>query len=147
MELQHYPIYWIGQCNHDTGPITVMSRDLTTLLLRQACRLRWPGRHVAELANLTKRPKGTAASWLAGRRGMPAPEMQLLANVLRDAGRELASVGAVVSHSAELKRSQGRRARGFQVVKDWDGTGIMRDARWHGGRRGKNKALTRECER
>ena len=65
--------------------------------------------------------------------------MQLLANVLHQVGCELVSVAAEVSRSAELKRSQGRLARGFQVVKDWDGTGIMRDARWHGGRRGKNK--------
>jgi hypothetical protein len=65
---------------------------------------------------------------------MPAGEQQLLADVLRHEGQILVRVAADLSNSAELKRSKPRRARGFQVVKDW-GDGIMRDARWRGGRR------------
>lgn len=111
-----------------------MTAERTTLLIRQASRLRWPGRPVAGVAQLTKRPKATAASWLSGRRQMPAAELQLLAEVLRTDGHMLIGVANDVLRAAEFKQSQPRRARGFQVIKDWDGTGIMRDARWRGGR-------------
>jgi hypothetical protein len=111
-----------------------MSGDRDTVLLRRACRMRWPGRHVAGLAQLTRRSKATAASWLSGRRGMPVKTMDVLARVLCDDGSCLIDIGNDVARVATLKRAQPRRARGFQVVKDWDGTGIASDRRWRRGR-------------
>jgi hypothetical protein len=64
---------------------------------------------------------------------MPAGERELLADVLRHDGQCLVGVAADLKRSAELKRSQPRTARGFQVVKDW-GDGVMRDGRNRSGR-------------
>jgi hypothetical protein len=111
-----------------------MSNNRATLLIKRACRLRWPNRHVAGLADLTRRPKATAASWISGRRQMPAGELQLLADVFRDDGHLMLGIAGELARVAESKRQQPRHARGFQIVKDWDGTGIVRDARWRGGR-------------
>ncbi len=111
-----------------------MAGEHDTLLLRQACRVRWPGRHIAELARLTERSKTAAASWLAGRRRMPAEKMQALAESLRADGNDLTGLADALAHAARQASMQPRRARGFQVVKDWDGDGVVRDARWHGGR-------------
>jgi len=111
-----------------------MSGDHDTLLIKQACRLRWPERHVVGLAKLTRRSKSTAASWLSGRRRMPASDLQLLAEVLRRDGRAIMGVADELSRAADLKLLQPRRARGFQIIRDWDATGILRDGRWRGGR-------------
>ena len=117
-----------------------MSADQHTLLIRQACRMRWPGRHVAGLAQLLRRPKPTVASWLAGRRQMPASEMLALAEVLRTDGQFLIGIASNVLHAAEIKQARPRHARGFQVIKERDGPGSMpRDARWRGGRPKRNR--------
>lgn len=117
-----------------------MSADHDTLLIRQACCLRWPRRHVAGLAQLLRRPKPTAASWLAGRRQMPVPEIQALAEVLRADGQLLIGIASNMLHAAEIKQARPRHARGFQVVKERDGPGSTpRDARWRGGRPKRNR--------
>jgi hypothetical protein len=122
-------------------PFAVTSGDRNTVLLRQACSLRWPGRQIAGLARVTRRPKATAASWLSGRRGMPEPLMQMLSEVIRHDAELLGGIAKELSRLAELKRSRGRTARGFQIVKDWDGSGVKRDARWRGGK-GKTASST-----
>jgi hypothetical protein len=115
-----------------------MCRDHDTLLLNQACRVRWPGRHIAELARLTGRSKGAAASWLSGRRRMPAAAMNALAKSLRDAGNELRGLADALARAASQASMQPRRPRGFQIIKDWGGNGVARDARWRGGRRSRS---------
>jgi hypothetical protein len=64
--------------------------------------------------------------------------MELLAELLRDDGHSLIRIANDVAHEAKLKQAQPRRARGFQVVKDWDGTGITHDRRWRGGQKKKH---------
>jgi hypothetical protein len=112
-----------------------MSADHATLLIKQACHLRWPERHVAGLAKLTRRSKSAAASWLSGRHQMPVSDLELLAEVLRMDGQAIIGAATELSRAADTKRAQPRRARGFQIIKDWDGTGVLRDGRWRGGRR------------
>lgn len=111
-----------------------MFGDTATLLIKRACQLRWPGRHVAGLAQLTRRPKGTANSWISGRRQMPAGDIQLLADAFRHDGQKMLGMADELARVAEAKRFLPRRTRGFQIIKDWDGTGVPRDARWRGGR-------------
>jgi len=65
---------------------------------------------------------------------MPAAKMDLLAKSLRDAGNELRGLADALAYAASQASMQPRRARGFQVVKDWDDTGVRRDGRWRGGR-------------
>jgi hypothetical protein len=65
---------------------------------------------------------------------MPASDLQLLAEVLRRDGRAIMGVADELSRAADLKLLQPRRARGFQIIRDWDATGILRDGRWRGGR-------------
>ena len=76
------------------------------VLLRQACRVRWPGRHVAGLAQLMKRPKATVSSWLSGRRRMPAQAMELFAEVLRREGHLFIGIADDVAHAARQASGQ-----------------------------------------
>jgi len=57
-----------------------------------------------------------------------------LAEALRQDGRMLLSMAEEVDHAARTARKQHRVPRGFQLIGDWDGTGVMRDRRWRGGR-------------
>jgi hypothetical protein len=116
-----------------------MSRDHDTLLLMRLCELRWPSRHVAGLARLLTRPKSTAAAWLSGRRHMQADTMALLADVIRDDGRFLTEISRELAEVAAKKRSELRRPRGFQLMKDWDNNGSISDRRWRGGRSPKQR--------
>jgi hypothetical protein len=120
-----------------------MSLDQNTSLLIRACQLRWPSRSAAGLAALLRCPKSTAASWLSGRRHPRAETMELLAGVLCEEGQILIDIAGELASAAKLKGAQPRRPRGFQVVKDWDGSGIMRDARWRGGRPRKNSDFSK----
>lgn len=113
-------------------------RDIARLL-RVACNARWAGRCVAGPAEQFGWPKDTVASWLSGRRRMPADKMAKLAKSLLDHPEPLRGFGEGLAYAAEKARARGRRARGFQIVKDWDGTGFMTDRRWRGGR-GKMKS-------
>jgi len=111
-----------------------------TLLLREACRARWPGRHVAGLAQrLPQVKKPTVAAWLSGRCQPPMEAMYLLAGVLRQDSFYFGHIAEELEKAAKLKATQRRRPRGFEIVKDWDGTGIITDRRWRGGR-GRRKA-------
>jgi hypothetical protein len=46
----------------------------------------------------------------------------------------LSGLARGIADAADRVRLRGRRARGFQKVQDWDGTGIESDRRWRGGR-------------
>jgi hypothetical protein len=78
--------------------------------------------------------KATARSWR--RRGRaPLPVLRRLRLMLQarcvECNELLRDLGI------EIARREGeapRRPRGFQIVADWDGTGVLRDRRWRGGR-------------
>ena len=66
---------------------------------------------------------------------MPADDAQLLAYYIRARAEEGLALARELEEYAAKRRAEGRRPRGFQIVKDWDGTGIKTDRRWRGGRR------------
>jgi len=65
---------------------------------------------------------------------MPPNALEILSDALRRDDSTCIVMADDIAHKAQQARAQPRRARGFQVVKDWDGTGITHDRRWHGGR-------------
>jgi hypothetical protein len=72
---------------------------------------------------------------------MPATEIQFLADVLRSDAHALMNLAVDLARAADLKRSERRRPRGFQILKDWDGSGVITDRRWRGGRPARRIAL------
>lgn len=97
--------------------------------LRDACRSRWPGRHIAGLAGLLGCSKSSAAKYLAGDRRMQAAALDQLAEALRRDGCEIVNAADSVAFIARQLRAQPRLPRGFQLLS---GTGP--DGRWRGGR-------------
>ncbi len=112
-----------------------MFDDRNTLrLIKEACHALWPGRHIAGPAEELGCSKAAVASWLSGRRHMPAEKMANLAASCVERTDLLRDLAGGIAYAAEQARTRGRRPRGFQVVKDWDGTGTMCDRRWRGGK-------------
>jgi hypothetical protein len=107
-------------------------RDIARLLA-EACHARWPGRHLAGLAEQLCCSKSAATHWVSGGR-MPAKKMVEFAESLRWSAGALADLARGIDGAAEQVRLRGRQARGFQKVQDWDGTGVESDRRWRGGR-------------
>lgn len=103
-------------------------------LVSEACNARWPGRHIAGPAENFGCSKAAVTSWLSGRRRMPAEKMSGLAASFRESAYALIEFARGIDEAADQVRLRGRRARGFQKVQDWDGTGIESDRRWRGGR-------------
>ena len=110
-------------------------------LLSEACHTRWPGRHIAGPAEKFGYSKTAVAFWLSGRRRMPAKKMTEFADSLRETADVLTGFAGGIADAADQVRLRGRRARGFQMVKDWDGTGVENDRRWRGGKGKKRGAL------
>jgi len=110
-----------------------MSRDHDALL--QAARIRWPGRHIAGLAACVGGPTATIAGWLSGRRNPPAWALERLAKHLKGDGQVLCGLGEEIGFLAGQAARRPRKARGWQVVKIRDASGIPRDGRWRGGRK------------
>ena len=98
-------------------------------LLSEACRARWPGRHIAGLAVKLDCSKSAVTHWLSGRRRMPAEKMTEFAESLRQSADVLNGFARGIAEAAEQVRLRGRRPRGFQLLKE-DGT----DRRWRGGK-------------
>jgi hypothetical protein len=65
---------------------------------------------------------------------MPPRRMDALAEALKDSGRLLVGMSDAIAYAAKKAAAQPRHGRGFQVLKDWDGTGVITDRRWRGGR-------------
>jgi hypothetical protein len=79
--------------------------------------------------------KATARSWRQGHRRAPVPVLRQLRLKLQARAAECNSLCR--EFDIEIARRDGegpRHPRGFQIVADWDGTGILRDRRWRGGR-------------
>ena len=77
----------------------------------------------------------TARSWRQGHRRAPVPVLKKLHLLLRLRCVECNEL--LRDFGIEIARREGegpRRPRGFQIVADWDGTGIMRDRRNRLGR-------------
>jgi hypothetical protein len=98
-------------------------------LISEACHARWPGRHIAGLAEKLDCSKAATAFWLSGRRNMPAEKMTEFAEYLRESAEVLKDLALGIGGAAEQVRLRGRRPRGFQLLKE-DGT----DRRWRGGK-------------
>ena len=103
-------------------------------LISEACHARWPGRHIAGLAEKLGCSKTAVAFWHSGRRRMPPKRMDEFAESLRWSADVLNGLARGIADAADRVRLRGRRARGFQKVQDWDGTGIEFDRRWRGGK-------------
>jgi hypothetical protein len=79
--------------------------------------------------------KATARSWRQGHRRAPVSVLKKLQLLLRLRCVECNEL--LRDFGIEIARREGegpRRPRGFQIVADWDGTGIMRDRRNRLGR-------------
>jgi hypothetical protein len=50
------------------------------------------------------------------------------------ASEEGLALATELEEYAKKQRAEGRRPRGFEIVKDRDGTGGMTDCHWRGGR-------------
>jgi hypothetical protein len=67
---------------------------------------------------------------------MPANDAEMLAIYIRSRAEAGIALAQELENYAAEQRAEGRRARGFEVVRERDGPGSTpRDARWRGGRR------------
>ena len=124
-----------GQHSHPKQEFGAMFDDRSTArLIAAACHARWPGRHIAGAAELMECSKTAVAFWLSGRRRMSAAKMTKLATSLIESSDLLRDLARGIAFAAEKARGRGRRRRGFEIVKDWDGRGIVSDRRWRQGR-------------
>jgi YD repeat-containing protein len=71
--------------------------------------------------------------------------MDALAEALKDSGRLLVGMSDAIAYAAKKAAAQPRHGRGFQVLKDWDGSGRITDRRWRGGRRRRKKMAREGC--
>ena len=118
---------------HPMGP-ALKSKEPDTLAYRVG-KFLGHGRHAAALALAVEVPVETARSWARGLRRMPAYRARLLAARLISHAAVARSLAADVEYYARILERQPRLARGWQVMRDRDGTGVLRDGRWRGGRR------------
>jgi hypothetical protein len=92
----------------------------------------------AGVREILRRPTiawATVQGWRAGRSSLPAEDAEMLAAYIRARAEPGIDLAKELENYAAKRRAEGRRARGFQVVRERDGTGsIPRDARWRGGR-------------
>jgi hypothetical protein len=65
---------------------------------------------------------------------MPPGSMEMLADAIAHSGRLLIGMADSIAYDARKAGARPRRPRGFQVLKDWDGSGVITDRRWRGGR-------------
>ena len=93
----------------------------------------------AGVREILRRPTitwATVQGWRAGRSSLPAEDAEMLAAYIRARAEPGIDLAKELENYAAKRRAEGRRARGFQVVRERDGPGSQpRDARWHGGRR------------
>jgi hypothetical protein len=116
--------------------IEVSSMHPVPFAIEEAVRRLW-GRHPnAGLARALGVPIPTAKSWLNGSRRMPASAMKALADFLR----EQSPMAWVVEAEARVEARRIKPRRGFFEIRDWDGTGVLRNAQWRGGRSRKTAA-------
>jgi hypothetical protein len=73
--------------------------------------------------------------------------MDALAEALRDSGRLLVGMSDDIAYAAKKAAARPRHGRGFQVVKDWDNSGVISDRRWRGGRPRRKKMAREAAER
>jgi hypothetical protein len=106
----------------------VIRSDLPDL----AARLLSPDAPNKALVRATGRPKPTVRSWRGNRprRRPSVAALRLVRSELQARGAACFSV--MREFELEITRREGeppRRPRGFQIVADWDGTGVLRDRR------------------
>ena len=92
----------------------------------------------AGVREILRRPTiawATVQGWRAGRSRLPADDADMLAAYIRARAEPGIDLAKELENYAAKRRAEGRRARGFQVVRERDGPGSTpRDARWQGGR-------------
>jgi len=104
--------------------------------LSAACRNLWPGRHAAELAAFTGRPKATCRAWLSGRRRPPVSVLRAVASALHSRAQEALSIEAFLKTEADARDREPVRRQGWASVCERSGPGsVPRDNRWRGGRK------------
>jgi hypothetical protein len=106
-------------------------------LINRAARALFTGAPSALLARScdVRVAKATARSWRQGHRRAPVRVLKQLCLMLL--ARCVECNELLRDFGIEIARREGeppRRPRGFQIVADWDGTGIMRDRRNRRGR-------------
>jgi hypothetical protein len=65
---------------------------------------------------------------------MPADDAERLAHFIRTRSERGMELAKELEDYAAKRRAEPRQARGFEIVKDWDGAGIETDRRWRGGK-------------
>ena len=75
---------------------------------------------------------------------MPPWKMERLADGIKHSGHLLIGMADAIGYAAKKAAAQPRHGRGFQVLKDWDGSGLITDRRWRGGRP-RRKKMPREA--
>lgn len=106
-----------------------------TATIDKVAKFLWPGRHNVGLATALAVPLPTAKAWIAGTRRMPAGKMERFALFLRQRAAATASLAQEVEFDIRQERRRPRRLRGFFEMRDRDGSGVLRNVRWRGGRR------------
>ena len=108
--------------------------SLQWMTIASSIRELWPGRYNRTLAEALGVPPATTKAWVSGKRRMPVDRMRAMAGVLR---HDIAVANTTLAYlEIEIARREREppRRRGFFVVKD-RGDGVLRNARWCGGRR------------
>jgi hypothetical protein len=140
---------------HQSGPHSYPGRRRRSISAPPLCdrytlaarAIRWAipwSRHTfpglrAGVREILHRPSiawATVQGWRAERSRMPAHDAEMLARYIRSRAEAGIALAHALDDYAAKRRAVGRRARGFEVVRERDGPGSPpRDARWRGGRR------------
>ena len=107
--------------------------------LREACRCLWPDRQAAGLAALVGCPKSTARAWLSGHRRPPPSTLHRVIHALHERAAICSTVEAFLQSELAAREREPIRRTGWAEIRDRDGSGILRDGRWRGGRQKANQ--------
>jgi hypothetical protein len=146
-------IYQSGPHSHTSGRRRSISAPLLCDRYTLAARaIRWaipwsrdtfPGLR-AGVREILRRPTiawATVQGWRAGRSCLPADDAKMLAAYIRARAEPGIELAKELEDYAAKRLAEGRPARGFEVVRERDGTGSPpRDARWRGGRRSRRRS-------
>jgi hypothetical protein len=99
----------------------------SSLTIALYARSRWPRRHNQELAKVLGVSPSTAQSYVLGRRKVPASRLrQLIAYERADMATRESFILRFEHFAKEQERAPKFRS-GFWLLKDWDGSGIVRN--------------------
>jgi len=102
-----------------TGMIALISKRL------------WPTRHNLGLAQALGVPTVTARSWIRGKRRMPEKRLRQLEAFLLQLDEPIVDLAWQCDFHARQEARRIKPRTGFWLLRDWYGTGIISNKRWH----------------